>query len=296
MTYWAKTLINKFDQEIKRLLRQLEKTNKEKAKPNVCQLCGVLKRNLEPVVMYCNGFCEQQKIRKGATYYVDTQTKENHYCQSCYNKMGPTSYITLENGNKIRKAALQKLVNDVKSDEPWAQCDRCDGWVHQICALFNGRENADNHDFICPLCVREEKMKEEEENKEKERRSRRRMTDGEDDENKEEGKPKKKIATTLQSKELPECDTSRRMEAGMQRHLDKAYEIQARKLGIPVEDVLKVTDISVRVVLCVEGKQRVRKQFYSFYKNKGFPKHFPSRTKCILLFHLSRFQYIDKSF
>ena len=116
--------------------------------------------------MYCNGFCEQQKIRRGASYYVDTQTKENHYCQTCYNKMGTHSYVTLEGGMKVKKSSLQKLVNDSHSDEPWAQCDRCDGWVHQICALFNGRENADNHDFVCPHCVKEEKLQKEKEERE----------------------------------------------------------------------------------------------------------------------------------
>ena len=95
---------------------------------------------------------------------------------------------------------------------------------------------------------------------------------------------KKSEAKIKQSAELPQCDLSRRMEAGIQRHLEKAYEIQARKLNIPTSDVLKVQDLSVRVILCVETKHKVRKQFYNFFKNKGYPKDFPVRVKNILLF------------
>jgi len=82
MSDWARNLKNKFSQEIQKLEKSVEKEreNRKKKAGGVCTLCGILKRNLEPIVMYCNGVCEQQKIRRGAPYYVDTITKEvsNH--------------------------------------------------------------------------------------------------------------------------------------------------------------------------------------------------------------------------
>jgi E1A/CREB-binding protein len=39
--------------------------------------------------------------------------------------------------------------------EPWVQCDSCDGWVHQVCALFNSCENAEDAEevpYTCPGC------------------------------------------------------------------------------------------------------------------------------------------------
>ncbi|KAF4131940.1 hypothetical protein GN958_ATG18973 [Phytophthora infestans] len=51
--------------------------------------------------------------------------------------------------------------------EPWVQCDQCSGWVHQICALFNACENADEEEevmYTCPLCRLEELDAEEKNN------------------------------------------------------------------------------------------------------------------------------------
>ena len=40
-------------------------------------------------------------------------------------------------------------------EEGWVQCDDCQGWVHQICGLFNKGNNKDDADFHCPACLEE---------------------------------------------------------------------------------------------------------------------------------------------
>jgi E1A/CREB-binding protein len=48
---------------------------------------------------------------------------------------------------------VQKRKNDEEIEEGWVQCDHCEGWVHQICGMFNkGRNNHDVH-YLCPDCL-----------------------------------------------------------------------------------------------------------------------------------------------
>ena len=77
-------------------------------------------------------------------------------CMACvqYKK----NFVSLISG-MLRSMGLQKRKNDDVVAEPWVQCDKCEGWCHQICALFNPRKNSlvpealeDDVQFTCPAC------------------------------------------------------------------------------------------------------------------------------------------------
>jgi len=54
---------------------------------------------------------------------------------------------------------LERRRNDDMVAEPWVQCDGCSRWVHQICALFNGRKHMiSDAEYFCPLCRRRQLM------------------------------------------------------------------------------------------------------------------------------------------
>jgi E1A/CREB-binding protein len=171
-----------------------------------------------------------QKIRRNATYYTD-RTKQNHWCASCYLDLDENSPVVLEDGSNVRKAALQKLKNDGIPEEAWVQCDDCNDWVHQICALFNGRRNKTTAAYLCPKCH---------------------IKKTPDGETVEEEK-RVKVA-----KDLPHCKMSVEIEKGLNGILTKACEDRAKELGIDVSAVEKVEGLSVRVISNIEKNHLVR--------------------------------------
>lgn len=213
----------------------------------MCTLCGSQRRLFKPVSLYCGGACGMQKIRRNATYYTD-RTKQNHWCASCYLQLDENATVVLEDGSEVRKAALQKLTNDSLPEEAWVQCDDCAGWVHQICALFNGRRNKTTAAYICPKCHIKKTPEDETVDEEK----------------------RVKVA-----KDLPHCKMSVNIENGLKGILMKAYEDRAKELGIDVSSVEKVEGLSVRVISNMEKNHLVRDEVGS-ETGKG-----PNRRACL---------------
>lgn len=195
-----------------------------------CILCGSQRRLFEPVVLHCDGACGMERIRRNATYYSD-QTKLNHWCASCFANLNENELIMLEDGSEVPKSTLQKFTNDGLPEEAWVQCDECNGWVHQICALFNGRKNKNAAAYRCPKChivrCRQGVMSE---------------TD----------------KCVKAAKDLPHCKMSQAIELGLRKALVSAYEDRATELGVDISEVEKAEDLFVRVVSNMEKKHLVR--------------------------------------
>ena len=254
----AKTMLNIFAKELKNTMKQDNQMGRSSHLRNgeTCILCGVARRTFEPIVLYCNGYCGMQKIRKNAAYYTDVK-RENHYCLNCWNQISETEKITLADGSQVRKRALQKLKNDAINEEGWVCCDTCDGWVHQVCALFNGRVNKNNASYKCPKCHISD-----------------RKAAGKLD---APGKVK-------QAKDLPKCSLSTKLEQGVQKYLDGVYKKFAEDQNVAEDDIEKAMPFTIRVVSNLDKKHATRDEMQKRYKDMGFPVEFPVKTKCILLF------------
>jgi len=114
----------------------------------------VEKLTFEPPPIYCSP-CGA-RIKRNAPYYtVGTGDTRHFFCIPCYNESrGET--IEVE-GQTFLKAKLEKKRNDEETEEWWVQCDKCECWQHQICALFNGRRNDGGQaEYTCPNCYVEE--------------------------------------------------------------------------------------------------------------------------------------------
>jgi len=226
----------------------------QKRKGDICILCGHSRKQFEPTVLYCNGACGMQRIRRTALYYTDPR-KQNHWCVPCYGLLQESDPILLDDGNEISKKDLQKLKNDALAEEAWVECDECHSWVHQVCALFNGRKNKTSASYSCPKCHFKKRVS-----------------------------SSYVLKSVPCSKDLPHCSLSLSLENGLLKVLDKAYKEKARMKNCSVDEVEKAGRLCIRVVSNVEKKHMVRDEMYKRYQKQGFPSEFPVRTKCILLF------------
>jgi len=199
-----------------------------------------------------------QRIRRNATYYTDT-SKLNHWCTSCYSSMKENEKHILDNGKEVHKKDLQKLKNDALAEEAWVQCDNCHNWVHQICALFNGRRNKTSASYTCPKChIIEAKVNDNAKRNDRQ--------------------------SFKSAKDLSHCIMSKFIEKGLLETLDKEYRRRAQSRKCLLEKVERVNNLNVRVVSNMEKIHFVREKMLERYGNRGYPSEFPVRTKCILLF------------
>ena len=150
----AKELKVKLAADVKKLMIQLEAEDKERRQNDrACTLCGCEKLLYEPPVYFCNGInCQSQRIRRNSHFYVGG-TSQYFWCSPCFNELDDKLPIDMGDMT-IMKGDLKKKKNDEVHEESWVQCDTCERWVHQICGLFNTRQNKEHHsEYCCPRCL-----------------------------------------------------------------------------------------------------------------------------------------------
>lgn len=136
----AKDMMADFNAEMRKLEQEIMTEEiAAREKESACRLCGVERMVFEPAVLYCNGECNS-RIRRNCYYYCSSDNKY-HCCHPCFANL-PDS-IKQNEGRTYKKTELSRKKNDEVHEEPWVQCDKCNRWVHQICALFNGKIDAE---------------------------------------------------------------------------------------------------------------------------------------------------------
>ncbi|ERN03959.1 histone acetyltransferase HAC1 [Amborella trichopoda] len=223
---------------------------------NSCQLCAVEKLTFEPPPIYCTP-CGA-RIRRNALYYTfGTGDTRHYFCIPCYNEVRG-EYIEVDCTN-IPKAKLEKKRNDEETEEAWVQCDKCEAWQHQICALFNGRRNDGGQaEYTCPNCYISEIERGER-------------------------KPLPQSAV-LGAKDLPRTILSDHMEQRLFRRLKQERQERAKHLGKSYDEVPGAEALVIRVVSSVDKKLEVKQRFLEIFQEQNYPSEFPYKSKVILLF------------
>ncbi|GAB4815528.1 hypothetical protein N2152v2_002574 [Parachlorella kessleri] len=225
---------------------------------NSCKVCGLNRLTFEPPSLYC--FSCGQRIKRNQVFYCTPAGHEikGSWCHTCYTDI-KTDRLELD-GFVVRKAELEKRKNDDEVEEGWVQCDRCEGWVHQICGLFNKGRNNEDAGYLCPHCLLHG------------------LATG------ERKLPAERPQAMLSARDLPRCDLSDLLEARLERTLQEERLQRATALGVPVEQVPTAEGLTVRVVNNVVKKNEVKMRFFDAFKNDGYPEAFLYKQKVILLF------------
>ncbi|CAI9097131.1 OLC1v1033474C3 [Oldenlandia corymbosa var. corymbosa] len=224
---------------------------------NSCQLCAVEKLTFEPPPIYCTP-CNS-RIKRNAMYYtIGTGDTRHYFCIPCYNNE-PRGDTIIVDGTAIPKARLEKKKNDEETEEWWVQCDKCEAWQHQICALFNGRRNDGGQaEYTCPNCYIQEVERGER-------------------------KPLPQSAV-LGAKDLPRTILSDQIEMRLARRLKHERQERANAQGKSIDEVPGADGLVVRVVSSVDKKLDVKSRFLEIFQEDNYPLEFPYKSKVLLLF------------
>ncbi|KAK3000281.1 hypothetical protein RJ639_022669 [Escallonia herrerae] len=223
---------------------------------NSCQLCAVEKLTFEPPPIYCTP-CGA-RIKRNAMYYtIGTGETRNYFCIPCHNEARGDTILV--DGTSIPKARLEKKKNDEDVEEWWVQCDKCEAWQHQICALFNGRRNDGGQaEYTCPNCYIAEVERGE------------RM-------------PLPQSAV-LGAKDLPRTILSDQIEQRLYRRLKQERLERAKYHGKTYDEVPGAEALVVRVVSSVDKKLEVKQRFLEIFQEENYPTEFAYKSKVVLLF------------
>jgi len=144
----------KFAVDYEKVLKKLQDEEEQRRKnERACSLCGCEKLLFEPPVFFCNGLnCQSKRIRRNSHFHV-AGNNQYFWCNPCFNELDEKTKIELGDMT-VKKSDLKKKKNDEVHEESWVQCDDCNKWIHQICGLFNARQNKELKSvYCCPECT-----------------------------------------------------------------------------------------------------------------------------------------------
>jgi len=246
----AKDMKSMFERLYQSMISSIDAEEEQrKSSGDVCVLCGCEKLLFEPTVYYCNGSCNGQRIRRNSYYYTGGRN-QYHWCQQCFNEMKDKEPLEFPDMT-LWKKDLQKKKNDEMHEEPWVECSQCKRWVHQICALFNGRMNKGTTIYHCPFCFMA-------------RRGAR------------EPQPR-----PLGAKDFRHTKLSLFLEERVIKLLDDLYQNHLTTAGQSVE---AAPPIYVRQLSNIDKVHQVKPRMFKRYGGSSYAREFPVRSKCILLF------------
>jgi len=264
----AKEMKDIFTVDYKNLIDHLqEEENEKRKKGDACALCGALTLNFEPPIFYCNGPncpCPGTRISRNRYYYVGGNN-QYHWCQQCYNDLKDNQDITIVD-QTLKKSQLIKKKNDEQPEESWVQCDKCLGWIHQICGLFNTRQNKDQRsEYTCPRCMIEDRKKA----------------------GKIEGSSTTPMAEDLQRTKLSEY-LENHVRLKVNEYFEDAAVLRSKAENKTMEEARKGLEmggpITIRQVTSMDRRLEVRERMKKRYKFKNYPSEFTFRCKCFVVF------------
>ncbi|XP_049346193.1 probable histone acetyltransferase HAC-like 1 isoform X2 [Solanum verrucosum] len=222
---------------------------------NVCQLCGTDRLVFVPRPVYCSSCCKC--IKRNLVYYwaVDEAGGRHCFCTKCFRKSCGDDVSS--QGLSISKNKFQKAKNNDQNEESWVQCDKCECWQHQICALYNAKKDLEGQaKYICPFCCLKE------------------IEAGEH----------VPLPVSIGAQDLPRTMLSDHIEQRLFRRLNLERNERAKLSGQDADEVPGAADLIVRVVLSVNRNLKVKQPFLDLCHNEGYPPEFQYKSKVILLF------------
>ncbi|KAI9100760.1 hypothetical protein K1719_024122 [Acacia pycnantha] len=224
---------------------------------NSCSLCGIKNRVFQRQDICCLS-CNKI-IKRDTNYYgrkAEHNDKKHCFCMAWFNNSKGDSIQF--NGVSLQKELLDCKNNDHHDVEGWVQCDKCQRWQHQICALFDDKRNLEgNCQYVCPKCCLKET---------------------------EEGIRTPLRTSNFGTKDLPTTKLSGHIEQRLLSRLEHEREQKAKAEGKNVDEISGAENLIVRVVLSIEKQLKVKKEFLDILSGANYPPEFPYTSKVILLF------------
>lgn len=145
----ARAQLDDFDHAATTTRHMLEQEQAQRrAEEDRCALCGEGDLYFESPV-FCSGpLCRGKRIRRHSNYYACQRTKDL-LCTACHTEVQ-------KQPPQLGEREFLRLRHSDREDEPWVQCDSCQRWVHQICALANPERLEDpnfEYAFVCASCL-----------------------------------------------------------------------------------------------------------------------------------------------